>query len=418
MQRVVITGVGAVTALGNSVPELWERITAGESGVTRLTRFDRGDLPEAICVAAELKGFTPEAVFDRKEARRVDPFIQYAVVAAEEALRCAGFGGLTPVPDPDETGVIVGSGIGGIGTILDTAAAVLERGTGRVSPFFVPGSIINLAAGHIAMRIKARGPNYATVSACATSNHAIGDAYHTIQRGDARMMIAGGAEAAINLLSFAGYHAARALVTDYDTPETASRPFDRRRNGFVHGEGAGIVVLEALDAARDRGAPILAEVLGIGLSADAHHITAPPSDGYGATLAMRRALRNAAIGPESVDYINAHGTSTPLGDLVETRAIREVFGRLAYEIPVSSTKSMLGHSLGATAAVEAVLCVLAIRDGIVPPTINLTDPDPECDLDYVADGARRMPIDIAVSNSFGFGGANSCLILSRWDGTS
>ncbi len=415
MQRVVITGVGAVTALGNSVPELWARITAGESGVGVLTRFDPGDLPESICIAAEVKGFTPEPIFDRKEARRVDPFIQYAMTAAAEALCSAGLGGLVTVPEPDETGVIVGSGIGGIGTILETAASVLTRGSGRVSPFFVPGSIINLAAGHIAMRIKARGPNYATVSACATSNHAIGDAFHTIRRGDARMMIAGGTEAAINLLSYAGYHAARALATEYDTPQTASRPFDRRRNGFVHGEGAAIVVLEALDAARERGAPILAEVLGIGLSADAHHITAPPDDGYGATLAMRRALRTAGIQPAEVDYINAHGTSTPIGDLVETRAIREVFGRGAYDIPVSSTKSMLGHSLGATAAVEAVLCALAIRDGIAPPTINLTDPDPECDLDYVADGARRMPIGIAISNSFGFGGANSSLIIGRYE---
>jgi 3-oxoacyl-[acyl-carrier-protein] synthase II len=293
---------------------------------------------------------------------------------------------------------------------------VAERGTGRVSPFFVPGIIINLAAGQVAMRIGARGPNYATVSACATSNHAIGDAFHTIQRGDARMMIAGGAEAAINRVSFAGYHAARALVTEYDSPETASRPFDRRRNGFVHGEGAGILVLESLDAALERGATILAEVRGIGMSSDAHHVTSPPDDGYGAVLAMRRALRSAQMSPDEVNYINAHGTSTPIGDLVETRAIREVFGKRAYEIPVSSTKSMLGHSLGATAAVEAVLCVQALREGILPPTINLTDPDPECDLDYVSEGKRRVPIQVAVSNSFGFGGANTSLILSRWEG--
>lgn len=416
MQRVVITGVGAVTALGNSVPETWRRILAGESGVGELTRFDPGDLPEAVCIAAEVKGFTPEPVVERREARRIDPFIQYAMVAADEALRSAGLAGLSPVPEPDETGVIIGSGIGGIGTILDTVAQVAERGSGRVSPFFVPGIIINLAAGQVAMRIGARGPNYATVSACATSNHAIGDAFHTIRRGDARMMVAGGAEAAINRLSFAGYHAARALATEYDTPETASRPFDRRRNGFVHGEGAGIVILESLTAALDRGAPILAEILGIGLSADAHHITSPPEDGYGAVLAMRRALRSGGIAPDEIDYINAHGTSTPIGDVVETRAIREVFGERAYEIPVSSTKSMLGHSLGATAAVEAVLCVNALREGIVPPTINLTDPDPECDLDFVADGARRKPIRTVASNSFGFGGANTSLILRRWDG--
>jgi 3-oxoacyl-[acyl-carrier-protein] synthase II len=416
MQRVVVTGVGAVTALGNTVPDTWTRILAGESGAGKVTRFDPGDLPEAVCIAAEVKGFTPEPVVERREAKRVDPFIQYAMVAADEAMRGAGLNGLSPVPDPDETGVIIGSGIGGIGTILDTVALVAQRGSSRVSPFFVPGIIINLAAGQVAMRIGARGPNYATVSACATSNHAIGDAFHTIRRGDARMMIAGGAEAAINRLSFAGYHAARALATEYDTPETASRPFDRRRNGFVHGEGAGILVLESLASAQERNAPILAEVLGIGLSADAHHVTSPPDDGRGAVLAMQRALRSAGIEAEEIDYINAHGTSTPIGDVVETRAIREVFGTRAYDIPVSSTKSMLGHSLGATAAIEAVLCVNAMREGIIPPTINLTDPDPECDLDFVSDGARRKPIRTVVSNSFGFGGANTALILRRWDG--
>jgi 3-oxoacyl-[acyl-carrier-protein] synthase II len=414
--RVVVTGVGMITALGHTARATWEKVVAGKSGVSRLTRFEPGDLPEAVCVAAEIKDFDSEPVVERKEARRVDLFIQYSLVAADEAMRCAGFGGLQPVREPDETGVIIGSGIGGIGTILETAESVLRRGTVRVSPFFIPASIINLAAGHVAMRTGARGPNYATVSACATSNHAIGDAFHIIRRGDARMMIAGGAEAAINRLSYAGYHAARALVTEYDSPETASRPFDRRRNGFVHSEGAGIVVLEALDSARERGAPILAEVLGIGLSADAHHITAPPENGSGASLAMRRALRSAALSLEEIDYINAHGTSTPIGDLVETRAIREVFGTRAYDIPVSSTKSMLGHSLGATAAVEAVLCVLALQEGIVPPTINLTQPDPECDLDYVPHESRRSPIRTAMSNSFGFGGANTSLILKRWDG--
>jgi 3-oxoacyl-[acyl-carrier-protein] synthase II len=414
--RVVVTGLGAVTALGNCVPSTWENVVAGRSGVTKLTRFAPVDLPEAICVAAEVKDFVVEPVLDRKEARRVDLFIQYALVASAEAMAAAGLGGLSPVPEPDETGVIVGSGIGGIGTIIETAELMQERGSGRVSPFFVPASIINLASGQVAMRIGARGPNYATVSACATSNHAIGDAFHIIRRGDARMMIAGGSEAAINRLSFAGYHAARALVSEYDSPETASRPFDARRNGFVHGEGAGILVLESLESARERGAEILAEVLGIGLSADAHHITAPPEDGGGAVLAMRRALLSAGLPAGEVDYVNAHGTSTPIGDIVETRAIREVFGPRAYQLPVSSTKSMLGHSLGATAAVEAVLCVLALRHGIVPPTINLTDPDPECDLDYVPSEARHVGIGTAMSNSFGFGGANTSLILGRWNG--
>ncbi|HET8655220.1 MAG TPA: beta-ketoacyl-ACP synthase II [Longimicrobiaceae bacterium] len=414
--RVVVTGVGMVTALGNSAPGTWEAVRAGRSGTGPLTRFPAGDLPPAVCVAAEVKEFSPEPVLDRKEAKRVDLFIQYALVAADEALRGAGLDGLAPVPEPEETGVIVGSGIGGIGTILETAEVARTRGSGRVSPFFIPSVITNLASGQVAMRTGARGPNYATVSACASSNHAIGDAFHIIGRGDARMMIAGGSEAAINSLSFAGYHAARALATEYDSPEAASRPFDARRNGFVHGEGAGILVLESLESARERGAPILAEIIGIGMSSDAHHITAPPEDGAGAALAMRRALRSAGIEPERVDYVNAHGTSTPVGDVAEARAIRSVFGAHAGRLPVSSTKSMLGHSLGATAAVEAALTIFALREGVLPPTINLTDPDPECDLDFVPLHARRAPIEIALSNSFGFGGANSALVLKRWDG--
>lgn len=413
----MVTGVGMVTALGNSAGESWDGIIQGRSGVTPLSRFDPGDLPEAVCVAAEVKDLKLEPILDRKEARRMDPFIQYALIAADEALRHAGLHGLQgSVPEPDETGVIIGSGIGGIGTILQTEDVLNRQGSARVSPFFIPGSIINLASGQIAMRIGARGPNYATVSACATSNHAIGDAFHIIQRGDARMMIAGGSEAAINRLSFAGYHAARALVTEYDSPATASRPFDRRRNGFVHAEGAAILILESLESALERGAGILAEIRGIGLSADAHHITAPPEDGGGAVLAMQRALRSAGIDAEEVDYVNAHGTSTPIGDLIETRAIRQVFGRHADRLAVSSSKSMLGHALGATAAIEAVICVLALRDGIIPPTINLTDPDPECDLDYVPHEARSAPIQMALSNSFGFGGANTSLVLSRWGG--
>ncbi|MQA89293.1 MAG: beta-ketoacyl-ACP synthase II [Gemmatimonas sp.] len=414
-RRVVITGVGLVTALGNTSEATWRGVVEGRSGIGSLTRFDSGDLPEAVRIAGEVKDFVVEPVLDRKEARRMDLFIQYALVAADEALRHAGMGGLTRVLDPDETGVIVGSGIGGIGTILDTADLAREKGTGRVSPFFIPGVIGNLAAAQIAIRIGARGPNYATVSACASSNHAIGDAYHVIRRGDATTMVAGGAEAALTQLSYAGYHAARALATEYDAPETASRPFDLRRNGFVHAEGAGILVLESLESALDRRATILAEVLGIGLSADAHHVTAPPEDGGGAGLAMQRALRSAGLGPEEVDYINAHGTSTPVGDLAETRAIRRVFGPHADRIPISSIKSMLGHALGASAAIEAVVCVNALRESIVPPTINLTDPDPECDLDYVPHEARRADLRTAISNSFGFGGANTALVLGRWE---
>lgn len=414
-RRVVITGVGTVSALGNSAPETWENIVAGRSGIGPLTRFDLGDLPPSLGVAGEVKGFAPDGVLDRKEARRIDLFIQYAIVAADEALRSAGLGGLGPVPDSEETGVIVGSGIGGIPSIMETADLMRTRGSGRVSPFFITGSIINLAAGQIAMRTGATGPNFATVSACATSNHALGEAMHIIRRGDAQMMIAGGTEAALTPISFAAYHAARALATDYDSPETASRPFDLRRNGFVHGEGAGILVLEELEAARAREAPILAEVIGFGMSADAHHVTAPPEDGAGAARAMRKAIQSAALAPHQVDYINAHATGTPIGDIAETRAIHAIFGDHGTRVPISSTKSMLGHALGATAAIEAVLCTLALRDGVMPPTINLTDPDPLCELNHVAGGAQRADLKVVMSNSFGFGGANTSLILKRWN---
>lgn len=415
-RRVVVTGVGMVTALGNTAQETWENVVSGRSGIGPLTRFEPGDLPPAICIAAEVKGFSPDALLDRKEARRVDLFIQYALAAADDAMRNAGLGGLGPVPDPDETGVIVGSGIGGIGFIMETAELIASRGTGRVSPFFIPGSIINLASGQLAMRTGATGPNYATVSACATSNHAIGDGYHIIRRGEADMMLVGGTEAALSHISFAGYSAARALATEYDSPETASRPFDARRSGFVHGEGAGVLVLESIESAMARGAPIIAEVLGMGMSADAHHITAPRADGSGAALAMSRALRNTGIAAEQVGYVNAHGTSTPLGDVAETRAIRSTFGKHADRLMVSSTKSMLGHALGATAAVEACLTALSLRHEIVPPTINLTHPDPECDLDYVPHESRKAEVEVALSNSFGFGGANTSLVLGRWRG--
>lgn len=414
-RRVVITGVGTVSALGNSAPETWENIVAGRSGIGPLTRFDPGDLPACLGIAGEVKGFTTDRILDRREARRIDLFIQYAIAAADEALRSAGLGGLGPVPDPEETGVIVGSGIGGIPSIMETADLLRTRGSGRVSPFFITGSIINLAAGQIAMRTGATGPNFATVSACATSNHAIGEAMHIIRRGDAQMMIAGGTEAALTLISFAAYHAARALATNYDSPETASRPFDLRRNGFVHSEGAGILVLEELESARAREAPILAEVIGFGMSADAHHVTAPPEDGAGAARAMRKAIQSAALSPHQVDYINAHATGTPIGDIAEARAIHAVFGDHGASVPISSTKSMIGHALGATAAIEAVLCTLAMRDGVMPPTINLTDPDPLCDLNHVVGEAQRADLDVVMSNSFGFGGANTSLVLKRWN---
>jgi 3-oxoacyl-[acyl-carrier-protein] synthase II len=416
-RRVVVTGVGMVTALGNSAAETWAGMRAGRSGVGPLTRCELPGIAPEIAIAGEVKGFTPEPVLDRKDARRMDWFIQYALVAADEALRSAGLSGLPmTVPDPEETGTIVGSGMGGLISIMETADLMRERGMGRVSPFFIPASIINLAAGQLAIRTGARGPSYAPVSACASSNHAIGEAFHAIQRGDAKMMLAGGTEACLTPISYAGFAAARALATEYDSPETASRPFDRRRSGFVHGEGGGILVLEELESARARGAPVLAEVIGFGMSADAFHITAPPEGGEGAALAMKRALRSAGVAPEEVQYVNAHGTSTPVGDIAETRAIRHVFGAHAERLAVSSVKSMIGHALGGSASIEAGACVFALRDGVVPPTINLTDPDPECDLDYVAEGAREMELDVVMSNSFGFGGANTTLVLRRMHG--
>lgn len=413
-RRVVVTGIGMVTPLGSSTAETWEGIVAGRSGIAPLTRFSAEGFPPGVGIAGEVKGFDPEGVLERKEARRMDWFIQYALVAADEALRDAGLGGLGPVPDPEGTGVIIGSGMGGLISIMDTAKLMEERGPGRVSPFFIPASIINLASGQVSMRTRAMGPSYSPVSACASSNHALGEAFHAIQRGDAEMMIAGGTEACVTPISFAGFAAARALATEYDSPETASRPFDARRSGFVHAEGAAILVLEALESARARGARILAEVAGFGMSSDAFHVTAPPENGEGAALAMRRALRSGGVAPEEVGYINAHGTSTPVGDIAETRAIRSVFGEHAGRLAVSSTKSMLGHALGGTAAIEAGLTVMALREGILPPTINLTDPDPECDLDYVPHTARRAEVEVALSNSFGFGGANSTIALRRW----
>jgi 3-oxoacyl-[acyl-carrier-protein] synthase II len=411
-RRVVVTGIGMVTALGNSTEETWKNVVEGRSGIGPLTRCDLSSLPPAVAIAGEVKDFSAEGVLERKEARRMDWFIQYSLVAAHEALRNAGLGGLGAVPQPEETGVIIGSGMGGLISIMETAEGM--RNGQRVSPFFIPASIVNLAAGQVAIRTRAMGPSYATVSACASSNHAIGESYHAILRGDAEMMIAGGTEACLTPISFAGFHAARALATDYESPETASRPFDAKRSGFVHGEGAAILVLEELESARRRGAPILAEVVGFGMSSDAHHVTAPPEDGAGAARAMQRALRSGGVRPEEVGYVNAHGTSTPVGDTAETRAIRTVFGEHADRLAVSSTKSMLGHSLGATAAVEAGLTILALRDGVLPPTINLTDPDPDCDLDYVPGTARRAQVEVGLSNSFGFGGSNSALVVRRW----
>ncbi|HET7464156.1 MAG TPA: beta-ketoacyl-ACP synthase II [Longimicrobium sp.] len=415
-RRVVVTGVGMVTPLGNNADDTWRNLLAGRSGTGPLTKFHLEGLDPQVCIAAEVKGFEPEPVIDRREAKRMDTFIQYALVATDEAMRMAGLGGLGPVPDPENTGTIIGSGMGGIDNIMQTRTLMDAKGPGRVSPFFIPASIINLAPGQVAMRTGATGPSYSPVSACASSNHAIGEAFHAIQRGDADMMIAGGTEACVTAISFAGFAAARALANVWDTPETASKPFDRNRSGFVHAEGAAILILEELESARRRGAPILAEVLGFGMSADAYHITAPPENGEGAARAMQRALKSAGIAPERVDYINAHGTATPVGDVAETRAIRSVFGGHAEKLAVSSTKSMLGHALGGSAAIEAGVGVFALREGVMPPTINLRDPDPDCDLDYVPEGARKKELDVVISNSFGFGGANTTLVLKRFEG--
>ncbi|MBV9111048.1 MAG: beta-ketoacyl-ACP synthase II [Gemmatimonadetes bacterium] len=415
-RRVVVTGVGMVTPLGNNADDTWRNVLAGKSGTGPLTKFELEGLAPEVRVAAEVKGFEAEPVIERREQKRMDTFIQYALVAADEAMRMAGLGGLGMVPDPENTGTIIGSGMGGIDNIMQTRTLMDAKGPGRVSPFFIPASIINLAPGQVAMRTGATGPSYSPVSACASSNHALGEAYHAIQRGDADMMIAGGTEACVTAISFAGFAAARALASDWETPETASKPFDRKRSGFVHAEGGAILILEELESARRRGAPILAEIVGFGMSADAYHITAPPENGEGAARAMKRALKTPGIAPEQVDYINAHGTATPVGDVAETRAIRTIFGPHAEKLAVSSTKSMLGHALGGSAAIEAGIAVFALRDQVMPPTINLTDPDPDCDLDYVSEGARKKDLDVVISNSFGFGGANTTLVLRRFDG--
>lgn len=415
-RRVVVTGVGMVTPLGNNAADTWQNILAGKSGTGPLTKFELEGLDPSVCIAAEVKGFETEPVIDRRDAKRMDTFIQYALVATDEAMRMAGMGGLGPVPDPENTGTIIGSGMGGIDNIMQTRTLMDAKGPGRVSPFFIPASIINLAPGQVAMRTGATGPSYSPVSACASSNHAIGEAFHAIQRGDADMMIAGGTEACVTAISFAGFAAARALANQWDTPETASKPFDRNRSGFVHAEGAAILILEELESAKRRGATILAEVAGFGMSADAYHITSPPENGEGAARAMKRALKSGGIAPEQVDYINAHGTATPVGDVAETRAIRAVFGPHAEKLAVSSTKSMLGHALGGSAAIEAGIGVFALRDQVMPPTINLKDPDPDCDLDYVPNQKRAKDLDVVISNSFGFGGANTTLVLKRYDG--
>ena len=410
-RRVVVTGIGLVSSLGIGTGPNWDALCAGTSGIGPITRFDVSQF--ATRIAGEVKGFDPLTVLDRKDARKMDVFIQFAVAASQFAVDDSG---LTIGPaNADRVGVFIASGIGGFGTIEREHRAYLEGGPRRISPFFIPAAIINLAAGQVSIRFGAKGPNSATCTACSASAHAVGDAAEMIRRGDADAMIAGGSEAAITPMGVGGFGAMRALSTRNDEPERASRPFDRDRDGFVIGEGAGIIVLEELEHARARGARIYAELVGYGLSADAFHITAPAEDGDGATRVMRMALARAGIGPAQVDYVNAHGTSTPHNDRLETLAMKRVFGEHAGRIAVSSTKSMHGHLLGAAGGLEAGITALAIAHQVAPPTINLDHPDEGCDLDYVPGAARPMAITYALSNSFGFGGTNAALLFARFE---
>jgi 3-oxoacyl-[acyl-carrier-protein] synthase II len=411
-KRIVVTGMGSVNPLGLSVDTSWQAALSGQSGISRLDQFDEVELRTRI--AGQLQGFDAADYLPAKDARRYDPFVHYAMAAAKEAIAQAGLEGY--VGDADRIGVLVGSGIGGISTLEANAITLDQRGPRRVSPMFIPGSIINIAAGLISIEYGFKGPNLAVGTACTTSTHAIGLAARLIAYGDADVIIAGGSEKGSSLLGMAGFSSMQALSTRNDEPTLASRPFDKDRDGFVMGDGAGVLVIESLEHALERGASILAEVCGFGMSSDASHITAPPSDGEGAQRAMRAALKDADLAPEAIGYINAHGTSTPLGDVAESKAIESVFGAHAKQLKISSTKSMTGHLLGAAGAVEAIFCLKALLDSKVPPTINLQNVDPECTLDYVANHACDLSFNYALSNSFGFGGTNGTLIFSRFDG--
>jgi 3-oxoacyl-[acyl-carrier-protein] synthase II len=406
-RRVVVTGLGIVCPVGNSVQEAWANIRAGKSGITRITRFDAS--PFASQIAGDVKDFDIGQVLTPKEARRVDTFIHYGIAAATQAIKDAG---LEAHPqDPERIGVNVGSGIGGLSLIEDTHKALLEGGPRKISPFFIPGAIINMISGNLSIMYGFKGPCLSMVTACTTANHCIGDSGRLIEYGDADIMVAGGSESTICALGVGGFSAARALSTRNDDPATASRPWDTDRDGFVLGEGAGVVVLEELEHAKARGAKIYCELAGYGVSADAHHITAPCEDGEGAARGMANAMRNAGVNPNEVDYINAHGTSTPLGDLAETIALKRCFGDHAKKLAISSTKSSTGHLLGAAGGVEAVFTIMGMKDHVAPPTINLFNQDPQCDLDYVPNTARQMTIKVALSNSFGFGGTNGTLVF-------
>ena len=411
-RRVVITGIGLVSSLGIGTDATWKALLAGTSGVTRVTRFDVTGY--AAQIAAEVKGFDPLQFVEKKDVKKMDVFIQYAIAASQFAMDDSNLQ-ITPTNAPD-VGVFIGSGIGGFQTIEREHSALLAGGPRKISPFFIPSAIINLASGQVSIRFGAKGPNLASCTACSASAHAIGDSFEIIKRGDAEAMIAGGSEAVITPMSLGGFAALRALSTRNDEPGRASRPFDKDRDGFIIGEGAGIVILEELEHAVRRGAKVYAEIVGYGMSGDAYHITAPSEDGDGGVRVMRMAIRKAGIRPDQVDYINAHGTSTPFNDKLETLAIKTLFGDHARTLAISSTKSMTGHLLGGAGGLEAGIAALAVHEQVAPPTINLDHPDPECDLDYVPCKSRPMRIQYALSNSFGFGGTNAALLFKKFEG--
>jgi 3-oxoacyl-[acyl-carrier-protein] synthase II len=409
-KRVVVTGVGMITPLGVGVDSSWDNLIEGRPGISKITQFDASSFPTQI--AGEVKSFNPGDYIEVKEIKKMDRFIHFAIAAASMAVNDAGL--KITAETADRTGVIVGSGIGGLHAIEHYHSVYVEKGVRKISPFFIPMLIVNLASGQISIKFGARGPNSAVATACATGSHSIGDSFRIIQRGEADAMIAGGTEAVITPLGIGGFNAMKALSTRNEEPEKASRPFDAERDGFVMGEGAGIVILEDLEGAKNRGARIYAEIVGYGMTADAYHITAPSPGGEGAARCMKMALKDGSASPSEVDYINAHGTSTKYGDEIETTAIKTVFGEHSRKVSVSSTKSMTGHLLGAAGGVEAVVTVLSIYNDMVPPTINLDNPDPECDLDYVPHKARNMTVNYALTNSFGFGGTNACLLFKKF----
>ncbi len=411
MSRVVVTGVGLITSLGNDLATSWAALCQGQSGIREITRYDSSQ--HRVHFAGELRGFDPLRYMDRKEIRRNDPYEQIAIATTKQALAQAQLQITNEIAD--DVGVYIGSGIGGLNTQHEQFKILHEKGPDRISPFFISMMIIDGAPGIVSIMTGARGPNWAAVSACATSGNTIGEAWETIRRGDAIAMIAGGAEMALTPIAMAAFDNMHALARFNDTPESASRPFDATRDGFVMGEGAGMLILEELEFAKARGATILAELVGYGSTGDAHHVTEPAPGGAGLVRAMRRALQKAGLRPEQVDYINAHGTSTQYNDRTETQAIKTVFGEHAYQVAISSTKSMIGHTLGAAGAIEAVISIQSILTGIIPPTINLHHPDPECDLDYVPNEARHTTVNVAMSNSMGFGGHNTCLIFKRYE---